>query len=197
MSLKPKTIFSINVQFPHTLAHHIKNTTEINDVAFNAMYKRIGFSDPATRELVRTKGINSLRFLCGLNVDRIKYLVKAIIRTGGATIGNSVSETAEHHFIVACHICKYWRRTSPKGIYFSDLVTTSDLFEEEERQMELKRTWDNNQAIFHAFIDAKLNKNFNVLYKDFDDRCSYICGWTNNPISYLMTYNLIPKDEAD
>ena len=63
--------------------------------------------------------------------------------------------------------------------------------------MYLKRTCDNDQAIFRAFNDVKVNKNFNVLYEEFEDCCSSICGCINNPISYLMRNNLIPKDEAD
>ena len=116
----------------------------MNDVAFDAMYVRLGFSDPAATELVRTEGINSLRLLGGLNADRVKYLVKAICRPGGAAIGHAVSETAEHHLIVACHICKYWRCTSRESKTCADLVTTGDLFEEAERQMELEKNWDNN-----------------------------------------------------
>ena len=63
--------------------------------------------------------------------------------------------------------------------------------------MELKRNFDNNQAIFYAFTDAKLNHYFNVLYKEFKDCCSYVCGCNNKLISYLMIKNLIPKDEPD
>ena len=51
--------------------------------------------------------------------------------------------------------------------------------------------------IFHAFTDAEVNKNFNVIYEEFEYCCSSVCGCTNNPISYLMRKNLIPKDEAD
>ena len=43
MSLKPKTPLSVNKQCPHTLAHYINPTTKINDVAFNALYERLGF----------------------------------------------------------------------------------------------------------------------------------------------------------
>ena len=84
----------------------------VNNVVFNAMYMRLGFSAPSATELVCTKGINSLRLLGGLNVDSANSIFKAICRPGGAAIGNAVSETKEHHLIVACHICKYWRRTS-------------------------------------------------------------------------------------
>ena len=86
------------------LAHHIDPTMAMNLFSFNAMYMRIDFSAPATAELVRTKVINSLRLLGGLNINRVNYLVKAIWLPGGAAIGNAVSETAEHHLIVACHI---------------------------------------------------------------------------------------------
>ena len=79
----------------------------MNDVAFNTMYKRLGFSAFAAIELVLTKDISILRLLGGLNFNCIKSLVKAICRPGRATVGNAVSETAEHHFIVACQICKY------------------------------------------------------------------------------------------
>ena len=85
---------------------------EMDDVAFNAIYVRLGFSDPSVTELVCTEGINILRLIGGLNVNRVKSLVKAIRRPSGVAIDNAVSETAEHHFIVVCHICKYWRRTS-------------------------------------------------------------------------------------
>ena len=71
------------------------------------------------------------------------------------------------------------------------------MFEEAERQTEIERTWDNTQAILNAFTDAKVNKNFNVLYKEFKERCSSVCGCTNKTISYLMRKNLIPKYEAD
>ena len=84
----------------------------MNYIELNVMYVRLGFSAPSATELVRTEGINSLRLLGGLNADRVKYLVKAICRPGGAAIGHAVSETAEHHLIVACNIYKYWRRTS-------------------------------------------------------------------------------------
>ena len=70
---------------------------------------------------------------------------------------------------------------------------TGDMFEEAERQMELEKNWDNDQAIFRAFTNAKVNNNFNILYKYFEDRCSSVHGCTNNPLSYLMRKNLIPK----
>ena len=95
------------------------------------------------------------------------------------------------------HICKYWRRTSRQRKTCANLFTTGDLFEEAERQIELERTWDNNQAIFHAFTDAEVNSNFNVLYEEFEDSFSSIRGCTNIPILYLMRKNLIPKNEAD
>ena len=76
----------------------------MNYIELNVMYVRLGFSAPAAAELVRTKGINSLRLLGDLNLDRFKSLVKAIFRQGGDAISNAVSETAEHHLIVACHI---------------------------------------------------------------------------------------------
>ena len=53
------------------IAHNIDPTMAMNDVAFNAMYLRLGNSDPATTELVRTEYINSLRLLCGLSVNRV------------------------------------------------------------------------------------------------------------------------------
>ena len=137
----------------------------MNDVVFNTMYKRLGFSAFAAIELVLTKDISILRLLGGLNFNCIKSLVKAICRPGGAAIGNDVSETAEHHLIFACHICKYWRRTSRKIKTCTNLVTNGDMFEEAEHQMELERNWDNNQAIFHAFTSAEVNKNFNMIYK--------------------------------
>ena len=84
----------------------------MNDITFNAMYKRLVFLAPAATETVRNEGIDSLRLLGALEIGRVKYFFKAIRRPGGAAIGNAVSETAEHHLIVACHICKYWRRTS-------------------------------------------------------------------------------------
>ena len=84
----------------------------MNDVTFNTMYVRLGFSAPAAVELVRTEGINILRLLVGLIVDPENYLVKAIHSPGGVVIVHDVSETVEHHFIVACHIYKYWRHTS-------------------------------------------------------------------------------------
>ena len=111
------------------IAHHINPTTAMNDVSLNVMYERIGFSAPAATELARTKGINSLRLIGGLNFERVKSLFKAISRPGGAAINNDVSETAEHHLIVGCHVCKYWRQTSRQSKTFSDLVTTDDMFE--------------------------------------------------------------------
>ena len=63
--------------------------------------------------------------------------------------------------------------------------------------MDIERTWDNDQAIFHAFTNAKVNNNFNILYEKFNNHCSSICGCTNNPILYLMWNSLIPKDKAD
>ena len=110
----------------------------MNDVAFNAMYVRLGFSAPSAMELARTKGINRLRLFGGLNVNRVKSLVNAICHQGRAVIGHSVSETAEHHLIVTCQIYKYWRRTSRESKTCSDLVTTGDMFEEAERQMDLE-----------------------------------------------------------
>ena len=62
--------------------------------------------------------------------------------------------------------------------------------------MEPERTWDDNQEIFHAFTDTEVKKNFNVLYKEFEDPCFYVRGCTNKLTSYLMKKNLIPKDEA-
>ena len=64
---------------------------EMNDVAFNAMYVRLGFSAPAAMELVRTKGINSLSMLGDLNINCVKSLVKAIRHPGGDAIGHAVS----------------------------------------------------------------------------------------------------------
>ena len=58
---------------------------------------------------------------------------------------NAVSKIEEHHLIVACHIYKYWRRTSRERKTCAVLVTTGDLFEEAERQMDLEDNWDNNQ----------------------------------------------------
>ena len=169
----------------------------MNDVAFNVMYMRLGFSAPAETELVRTEGINSLRLLGGLNIDHVKSLVKAICRSCGAAINHAVSETAEHHLIVACHICKYSSLTSRESKTCADLVTSGDLFEEAEHKMELKRNWDSDQEIFHAFTNVEVNKNFNVLYKEFKDCCYYVRGCTKNPIFYLMRKNLIPKDKID
>ena len=63
--------------------------------------------------------------------------------------------------------------------------------------MELERTWDNYQAIFHAFNHAAVNKNFNVLYEEFEDSCYYVRGCNNNPLLYLTRKNFIPKDEAE
>ena len=136
----------------------------MHHVAFNVMYVRLGFSAPSATELIRTEGINSLRLIGGLNVDHVKSLIKAIIRPGGVAIGHAVSETSEHYLIVACQICKYWRRNSRESKTCAELVTTGDLFEEAERQMDFKRNWDNDQESFHAFNDAKLNKKFNALY---------------------------------
>ena len=102
----------MNSQCPHTLAQHINPTAAINDGALNVMYKRLGFSTSVETELVCTEGINSLRLIGGWNVDRVKTLVKAIRRPGGVSIYNAMSETAEHHLIVAFHICKYWHFTS-------------------------------------------------------------------------------------
>ena len=79
-----------------------------------------------------------------MNVDRVKSHVKTIRRLGGAAIGNAVSEIAEHYLIVACHICKYWRCTSREIKTCANLVTTGDLFEETEYQMDLERNWDND-----------------------------------------------------
>ena len=79
----------------------------MNDVAFNVIYVRLGFSAPAAAELIPNEGINSLRLIGGLSVNRVKSLVKSIRRPGRAAIGNSVSKTVEHHLIVSCHICKY------------------------------------------------------------------------------------------
>ena len=76
------------------LQHHINPTTEMNDVAFNVMYERLGFPDPAAMELVHTKGINRLGLLGGLDIERVKSLVKATHHTGGAAIGNAVSKNS-------------------------------------------------------------------------------------------------------
>ena len=197
MLLKPKSPLYINVQCPHTLAHHINPTTKMKDVAFNAMYKRLGLSAPSATELVCTEGINILRLLGVLNVDRVKYIVKAICRPGRSAIGNDVSKTSEDHLIVACHICKYWRCTSRESKTCAKLVTTGDLFEEAERQIDLERIWDKNQEICHAFTNDEFNKNFNAIYKEFEDPCSSFCECSNNPILYLMRKNLIPKDEIN
>ena len=132
-----------------------------------------------------------------MDVDCVKSLVKAIRRPGGAAIGNAVSETSEHHFIVAFHICKYCRCTSQQSKTCANLVTTGDLFEEAERQIDLERIWDKNQEICHAFTNDEFNKNFNAIYKEFEDPCSSFCECTNNPILYLMRKNLIPKDEIN
>ena len=43
----------------------------MNDVAFNTMYKRLGYSAPASMKLVRTEGINNLRLIGGLNIDDV------------------------------------------------------------------------------------------------------------------------------
>ena len=138
------THFSINVSYPHMLAHHIKPTMATNYVAFNVIYVRLGVSAPVAAELVCTEGINSLRLLGGLNADRVNSLVKVISPPDGSAIGNAVSEIAEHYLIVACHICKYWRCTSREIKTCANLVTTGDLFEETEYQMEIKRNWDND-----------------------------------------------------
>ena len=63
--------------------------------------------------------------------------------------------------------------------------------------MRTKRNLDNDQVIFHAFTDAEVNKNFNVLYEEFEYSFSSVRGFTSNPISYLMRKNLITKDEAN
>ena len=76
------------------LAHHIDPTMAMNDVVFNAIYARLGFSAPAAAELVRTEGINSVRLLGGLNVNRVKSPVKSICLPVGAAIDNAVSKTA-------------------------------------------------------------------------------------------------------
>ena len=169
----------------------------MNDIAFNLMYMKHVFSVPATAELVRTKVINSLRLLGSLNADHVKSLFKAIRRPVGAAIGNSVYETAEHHLIVAFHIYKYWPHTSRERKNCAGLFTTGDVFGEAGRQLDLEKNWDNDQSIIRSFAGAEVNKNFNVIYEYFKDRCSSVRGCTNNPILYLMRRNLIPKDEAD
>ena len=66
----------------------------MNDVEFSKIYVRLGFSALFTEKIIRTEGINSLRLLGGMNVNRVKSLVKSIRRPGGAAIVNSVSETS-------------------------------------------------------------------------------------------------------
>ena len=94
---------------------------EMNDVAFNAMYMRLGFSAPAAMELVRTKGINSLRLIGGLKDDSVKSLVNSIRRPGGDAIGNHVSETSKEKLALTLSqlvIClRKWNvKWSSKGI---------------------------------------------------------------------------------
>ena len=73
------------------LAHHTDPNMAMNYSAFNAMYVKLEFLAPDAAELVRTKGINSLRLLGCLNFGRGKSFVKAICRPGGAAIGHTVS----------------------------------------------------------------------------------------------------------
>ena len=148
-------------------------------------------------EIFRTEVINILRLLGGLNVDRVKSLVKAIRRPGGAAIGTDVSETAEHHLIVACHICKYWRRTSRQSKNYADLVTTSDLFEEAGRKWRLKRLGITIKRSPIPLPVPKLIKTSTFSTKSSRIVAPLFAGCTNNPISYLMRKILIPKDEAD
>ena len=126
----------------------------MNDVAFNAMYVRLFFKAPAAAEVFHTKGINNLRLLGGLNVNHVNSLVKFIHRRDRSDIGSDLSETIEHHLILVCHICKYWRQTLRESKTCAELVKTGDLFEEAERQMDLKTNWDNDKEIFHDFTDA-------------------------------------------
>ena len=63
--------------------------------------------------------------------------------------------------------------------------------------MDIETNWDNDKEIFHDFTDANWNRNFNVLYEEFEDRWYSVCGCNNNTILYLMRNNLIKKYEAD
>ena len=62
--------------------------------------------------------------------------------------------------------------------------------------MELESNWDNYLSFFHAFTNAKVNKNFNEIYEEFEDSWFFIRRCTSNHISYLMRKNSTPKDEA-
>ena len=101
----------------------------VMNVAFEAMYIVLGWSDLAAVEVVETEGINTLRLLGSLKVDRVKSSVKDICCTGKKAVRNAVSETAEHHLIVRCFICKHCCRYSCNTKTMANLVTTGDLFE--------------------------------------------------------------------
>ena len=59
--------------------------------------------------------------------------------------------------------------------------------------MEIEKTWDNDQAISHTFTGAKVNKNFNVLYEEFEDRCSSVRGVYQQPHIVLDEKDLDPQ----
>ena len=107
------------------------------------MYVRLCWAVLASAKLVDTKSINSLKLLGSLPVDHSKSIVKAICRPDKNAGWNDVSKTAEHHLIVGCFICKYWRRCLRECNMIADQVTTGNLFEDTERQMELEKNWGN------------------------------------------------------
>ena len=79
----------------------------VNDVAFKAMYQRLGWSQDAAIELVDTECTNTLDQLASLTAEQCKVVVKAICRPGGVDDGKAVPEKAEHNLSVCCAICRF------------------------------------------------------------------------------------------
>ena len=117
------------------------------------MFRLIGFSDDASLRLVGDEGLNTPDAFLDLTDERIKSIVYAIRRPGGALVGHGVSERAQHHFTLAAKLIQYWVRTK-RAIVFTAVQLNS--FPQIERQMALELAWNNDDYKPVPFTAAEL-----------------------------------------
>ena len=110
-------------------------------LAARNMFQLIGFSDEASVTLVDDEGLETSEDFAYLTDDRVRSIVKAIRRPGGAADGATVSERAQHHFMLAAKLIQYWIRTK-RSIDFT--LIQLNMFPEIERQSLLEVGWKNS-----------------------------------------------------
>ena len=168
------------------------------NVAFRAMYERIGFTNEGATILADTENIISMRALKRLKPEKVKLICKQMRSPGGANPGITVSAGAEINLTTAARVAHdWWRMSRPYGAANID-VEPSDLFDDADRQKELEGEWDNSQASFAAIADSELKDGgFIRILDEFDENLKLVRGCIDVPIAYMRRRQLIPPEHDD